>query len=67
MKLTRKTALPFIAGGKKKTLWSMKDILILEECIVCETSQTFLGLMLHLVDVWFFVWLGFFLAGEGFC
>lgn len=35
----------------------MKDILILEECIVCETSQTFLSLILQLVDVCFFVWL----------
>jgi len=46
--------MPSIAGSNKKKLWSTKDILILEQCIVCETFRTFLGLMLHLIDVWVF-------------
>lgn len=70
MKLARKIALPFIAGSKKKKLWYMKDVLILDKCIVCETFRTFLGLMLHLIDIWFFIWwflglFGFFWLEKG--
>lgn len=70
MKLARKIALPFIAGSRgKKKKWSTKDILIVEECSLCETSQAFLSLMLHLIDVLFLFscLFNFFLAEGGVC